>query len=77
MKFGQILVCCMTNISNMFLAQYWRLEISAGNNILNPGGHHDQIIPLFSSHFKFPVVSWYMPKNPVGHHHWETENFAI
>ena len=25
MKFGQILVCCMTNISNMFLAQYWKL----------------------------------------------------
>ena len=21
-KFGQILVCCMTNISNMYLAQY-------------------------------------------------------
>ena len=28
MKFGQILVCCMTNISNMFLAQCWRLETS-------------------------------------------------
>ena len=29
MKFGQILVCCMTNISNMFLAEYWRLETSS------------------------------------------------
>ena len=29
MKFGQILVCCMTNISNMFLAQCWRLETSS------------------------------------------------
>ena len=28
MKFGQILVCCMKNISNMFLADCWRLETS-------------------------------------------------
>ena len=28
MKLGQILVCPMTNISNMFLAQCWRLETS-------------------------------------------------
>ena len=28
MKFGQILVCCMTNISNMFLGECWRLETS-------------------------------------------------
>ena len=33
---------------------------SAQNNILNPGSHPDQIIPLFSSHFKFQAVSWYM-----------------
>ena len=29
MKFGQILVCSMTNISNMFLAQCCRLEASS------------------------------------------------
>ena len=29
MKFGQILLCCMTNISNMFLAACWRLETSS------------------------------------------------
>ena len=29
MKLGQILVCCLTNISNMFLAQCWRLETSS------------------------------------------------
>ena len=29
MKFGQILVCCMTNISNMFLTECWRLETSS------------------------------------------------
>ena len=29
MKFGQILLCCMTNISNMFLAECWRLETSS------------------------------------------------
>ena len=28
MKLGQILVCCMTDISNMFLAECWRLETS-------------------------------------------------
>ena len=28
-KFGQTLVCCKTNISNMFLAQDWRLETSS------------------------------------------------
>ena len=28
-KFGQILVCCMTTISNMFLAKCWRLETSS------------------------------------------------
>ena len=29
MKFTQVLVCCMTNIGNMFLAQCWRLETSS------------------------------------------------
>ena len=29
MKFRQILVCCMTNISIMFLAESWRLETSS------------------------------------------------
>ena len=29
MKFGQILVCCMTDISNIFLAECWRLETSS------------------------------------------------
>ena len=28
-NFGQILVCCKTNISNIFLAQDWRLETSS------------------------------------------------
>ena len=30
MKFGQTLLYCMTNISNMFLAECWRLETSSG-----------------------------------------------
>ena len=46
---------------------------SAGNNILNPGSHRDQIIPLFDGHFKFREVRWYMPKSPVGQHGWETK----
>ena len=29
MKFGRILVCCMTSISNMFLTQNWRPETSS------------------------------------------------
>ena len=29
MKFGQILVCCIANISNMLLAGCWRLETSS------------------------------------------------
>ena len=29
MKFGQILMCCITNSSNMFLARSWRLETSS------------------------------------------------
>ena len=29
MKFGQILVCCTTDISNKFLAQCWRAETSS------------------------------------------------
>ena len=29
MKFGQILVCCLTNISNMFLTECWRLKTSS------------------------------------------------
>ena len=29
MKLGQILVCCTTNIPNMFLDQCWRMETSS------------------------------------------------
>ena len=29
MKFCQIVVCCMTKISHMFLAECWRLETSS------------------------------------------------
>ena len=29
MRFGQILVCCMANISNIYLAECWRLETSS------------------------------------------------
>ena len=29
MKSGLILVCCMTDISNMFLAECWRMETSS------------------------------------------------
>ena len=29
MKFGQILVCCMTNITNIYLAEYLKLKTSS------------------------------------------------
>ena len=29
MKYRQILVCCIANISNMFLVECWRLETSS------------------------------------------------
>ena len=29
MKFGEILVCCITNIFNMFLPECWKLETSS------------------------------------------------
>ena len=29
MKSGQILVCCLANISNIYLAECWRLETSS------------------------------------------------
>ena len=41
----------------IFRVSVFHKYYSAGNKILNPGGHRDQIIPLFSSHFKFWVVS--------------------
>ena len=53
---------------------FWVIRLtsySTGNNILNPGCHHYQIISLFGGHFKFPALSWYIPKNPVGHNGWE------
>ena len=34
MKFGLVLVCCMTNISNMFLAECWRLEKPVPSSLL-------------------------------------------
>ena len=58
----------MSHLPTYYLCLFIRLR--AGNNILNPDSHCDQIIPLFGSHFKLQAVSWYMPKNPVGHHGW-------
>ena len=36
MKFGQILVCCMANISDMFLVECWRLEANTSHFIKMP-----------------------------------------
>ena len=51
--------------------------ISAGNNILNPNGHHDQIILLFgiisNSRQSVGICRLYVPKNPVSHHGWQTK----
>ena len=49
------LIFIITNPCQCYLSA---LEIT----FLNPWGHCDQIILLFGSHFKFRVVSWYMPE---------------
>ena len=46
MKFGQILVCCLTNISNVFLAQCWRLETSSRLFIILLKWHYNEIWPF-------------------------------
>ena len=73
MKFGQILVCCMTNISKMFLAEYGRLEtgsrlfyniikmtIPQGLAIFN-GRHIPFLIVLYSPFQKNETLeSWHI-----------------
>ena len=57
MKFGQVVVCCMTNISNMFLSQYWRLETSSRpcydfiemTNIVRSGHFHSWLLPFLNA----------------------------
>ena len=67
---------CLLNLNLIYETLWTGVKsglFSAGNNILNPGSHHDQIILLLGGQFKFQTFSWYMPKNPVGHHGWETK----
>ena len=52
MKLGQVLVYLITNISNMILAQYRRLETSS-----RPLYNFDEITKQDMSIFK----SWYLP----------------
>ena len=46
------IVCCMTKISNMFLAQYWRLETGSGPfmiyNITKCGHFHFSHLPFLN-----------------------------
>ena len=50
-KISQILVCCVTRISNMFWAQCWRLETSSKPFLLK--WQYSEIGPFFNS--------WYLP----------------
>ena len=59
--------------SDVLNVRFFTMLYSAGNKTLNPGSHRDQIIPLFGGYFKFRAISWYMRKNPVGHHGSETK----
>ena len=77
MKFGQILVCCMTNISNMFLAQCWRLETSSRpfHNFIKTTIKQDPTI-FHSWHLPFSIVP-YLPiqKKPLeSWHNWSLSN---
>ena len=65
MKFGQILVCCMTNISNMFLAECWRLETSSRpfqqDLAIFNGWHIPFLIVLYSPFQKNETLeSWHI-----------------
>ena len=68
MKFGQILVCCMTNICNMFLAQCWRLK-------LVPDPFYDFIKMTLRDMVIFN--SWHLPFLKVFIHLFEKGNTAI
>ena len=59
MKLSQILVCCMTNISNMFLAQCWRVETGCRpfHDFIKMTIERDMVV-FHSSDFPFSIVSW-------------------
>ena len=63
MKLGQILVCCMTNIYNMFLAQCCRMETSSSP-------FYDFIIMII---YEDVVIfnNWHLPFLIVGFSHFQ------
>ena len=46
-KLGQIFIYCMTNISNIFLIQRWRLETSSGPLMILLQLHNSNIWAFF------------------------------
>ena len=61
MKLGQILLCCMRNISNMFLAQCWRPETSFRPCIMLLKWQCREIwsfLIVYIYHFKCPLFTF-------------------
>ena len=58
MKFGQILVCCLTNISNMFLAQCCTLQTSSRPFYFIKMTIYQDLAILNSWHLPFLNVSY-------------------
>ena len=55
MKFGQMLLCCMINISKMFLAECWDWELVPGYDFIKMAIQQD--LPFFNGwHVLFLIV---------------------
>ena len=57
MKFGQILVCCMTNVCNMFLAQWWKLKTSPRRFYFIKMTLQQDVAVFNSWHLPFLIIS--------------------
>ena len=81
MKFGQILVCCMTNISDLFFAQCWRLETTSRlfYNFIKMTIEQDLTI-LNSWHLPFlsvPYSPFQKNEAPQSWHNWLLNNWSM
>ena len=61
-KFGQILVCCMINISNMFLAKCWSWKLVPGSFMILLKWQYSKIWPfLMVDIYHFLIVLYSIP----------------
>ena len=61
MKLGQLLICCMANISNIFLAQCLRLETSSRLMIILKLKYNEIWTFLIADiyHFEWPLIHFF------------------